>query len=197
MSWTAWDPAPLVLGAAALALWRFWHGFLRLRRPGGRDRRLARARRLRRGARERDAARSRAREFRRGRPARLDAARRPGPPPAALGRTAAGLRRLPLRPRPNPLRRPLPRRPPLPRLRVEQRPAAGRARDDGRADGGARGLRRPRAPRDDAPYYGVFAASSAACSDCLNETLTSVAPEIDSSLALAACSCITCRRRRG
>src|SRR5436309_135616 len=37
MSWTAWDPAPLVLGAAALALWRFWHGFLRLRRRGRRD----------------------------------------------------------------------------------------------------------------------------------------------------------------
>lgn len=37
MSWTAWDPAPLVLGAAAVALWRFWHGFLRLRRRGRSD----------------------------------------------------------------------------------------------------------------------------------------------------------------
>jgi cytochrome c oxidase assembly factor CtaG len=37
MSWAAWDPAPLVLGAAALALWRFAHGFLRLRRRGRRD----------------------------------------------------------------------------------------------------------------------------------------------------------------
>jgi cytochrome c oxidase assembly factor CtaG len=37
MSWTAWDPAPLVLGAGALALWRFWHGFLRLRRRGRHD----------------------------------------------------------------------------------------------------------------------------------------------------------------
>src|SRR5437763_17193834 len=37
MSSTAWDPAPLVLGAAALALWRFWHGFLRLRRRGRHD----------------------------------------------------------------------------------------------------------------------------------------------------------------
>src|SRR5947199_8338611 len=37
MSWAAWDPAPLVLGAAAVALWRFWHGFLRLRRRGRRD----------------------------------------------------------------------------------------------------------------------------------------------------------------
>src|SRR5204862_397159 len=37
MSWAAWDPAPLVLGAAAVGLWRFWHGFLRLRRRGRRD----------------------------------------------------------------------------------------------------------------------------------------------------------------
>jgi cytochrome c oxidase assembly factor CtaG len=37
MSWTAWDPAPLVLGAAAVTLWRFWHGFLRLRRRGRHD----------------------------------------------------------------------------------------------------------------------------------------------------------------
>jgi putative membrane protein len=37
MSWAAWDPAPLVLGATALALWRFWHGFLRLRRRGRHD----------------------------------------------------------------------------------------------------------------------------------------------------------------
>jgi cytochrome c oxidase assembly factor CtaG len=37
VSWAAWDPAPLVLGAAAVALWRFWHGFLRLRRRGRRD----------------------------------------------------------------------------------------------------------------------------------------------------------------
>jgi putative membrane protein len=34
---TAWDPAPLVLGVAALALARFWQGFLRLRRRGRRD----------------------------------------------------------------------------------------------------------------------------------------------------------------
>jgi len=34
---TGWDPAPLVLGAAAVALWRFWLGFLRLRRRGRRD----------------------------------------------------------------------------------------------------------------------------------------------------------------
>jgi putative membrane protein len=33
----SWDPAPLVLGAAALVLWRFTHGFLRLRRRGRRD----------------------------------------------------------------------------------------------------------------------------------------------------------------
>jgi cytochrome c oxidase assembly factor CtaG len=33
----AWDPAPLVLCAAALALARFWQGFLRLRRRGRRD----------------------------------------------------------------------------------------------------------------------------------------------------------------
>jgi cytochrome c oxidase assembly factor CtaG len=31
------DPAPLVLGAAAFASWRFAHGFLRLRRRGRRD----------------------------------------------------------------------------------------------------------------------------------------------------------------
>jgi len=37
VSWAAWDPAPLVLGAAALALWRFAHGFLRLRRRGRSD----------------------------------------------------------------------------------------------------------------------------------------------------------------
>ena len=37
MSWAAWDPAPLVVGAAAVGLWRFWHGFLRLRRRGRRD----------------------------------------------------------------------------------------------------------------------------------------------------------------
>jgi cytochrome c oxidase assembly factor CtaG len=37
VNWAAWDPAPLVLGAAALALWRFCHGFLRLRRRGRRD----------------------------------------------------------------------------------------------------------------------------------------------------------------
>jgi cytochrome c oxidase assembly factor CtaG len=37
MSWAAWDPAPLVLAPAALALWRFWHGFLRLRRRGRHD----------------------------------------------------------------------------------------------------------------------------------------------------------------
>jgi len=34
MSWADWQPAPLVLGAAALALWRFAYGFLRLRRRG-------------------------------------------------------------------------------------------------------------------------------------------------------------------
>src|SRR5690242_18941137 len=34
MSWADWDPAPLVLGAGALAAWRFTHGFLRLRRRG-------------------------------------------------------------------------------------------------------------------------------------------------------------------
>jgi cytochrome c oxidase assembly factor CtaG len=34
MSWADWQPAPLVLGAAALALWRFAHGFVRLRRRG-------------------------------------------------------------------------------------------------------------------------------------------------------------------
>jgi putative membrane protein len=32
-----WDPAPLVLAAAALALLRFWQAFLRLRRRGRRD----------------------------------------------------------------------------------------------------------------------------------------------------------------
>jgi len=37
MSWAAWDPAPLVLAAAAVALWRFWSGFLRLRRRGRSD----------------------------------------------------------------------------------------------------------------------------------------------------------------
>jgi putative membrane protein len=37
MSWASWDPAPLVLGAGAFALWRFWHGFLRLRRRGRAD----------------------------------------------------------------------------------------------------------------------------------------------------------------
>jgi putative membrane protein len=37
MSWASWDPAPLVLGAGALAFWRFWHGFLRLRRRGRLD----------------------------------------------------------------------------------------------------------------------------------------------------------------
>jgi putative membrane protein len=37
MSWAAWDPAPLVLGAGALATWRFTHGFLRLRRRGRDD----------------------------------------------------------------------------------------------------------------------------------------------------------------
>jgi putative membrane protein len=37
MSWAAWDPAPLVLAAAAVVLWRFWSGFLRLRRRGRRD----------------------------------------------------------------------------------------------------------------------------------------------------------------
>jgi putative membrane protein len=37
MSWAAWDPAPLVLAGAALAVWRFAHGFLRLRRRGRRD----------------------------------------------------------------------------------------------------------------------------------------------------------------
>ncbi len=34
---SAWDPAPLVLGAAAIALARFWQGFLRLRRRGRLD----------------------------------------------------------------------------------------------------------------------------------------------------------------
>src|SRR5258708_458875 len=34
---SAWDPAPLVLGAAALALVRFTQAFLRLRRRGRRD----------------------------------------------------------------------------------------------------------------------------------------------------------------
>src|SRR5258708_27014811 len=34
---SAWDPAPLVLGAAALALVRFAHAFLRLRRRGRHD----------------------------------------------------------------------------------------------------------------------------------------------------------------
>jgi cytochrome c oxidase assembly factor CtaG len=34
MSWADWDPAPLVLGAAAVAAWRFAHGFVRLRRRG-------------------------------------------------------------------------------------------------------------------------------------------------------------------
>jgi putative membrane protein len=34
---SGWQAAPLVLGAAALALWRFWHGFVRLRRRGRRD----------------------------------------------------------------------------------------------------------------------------------------------------------------
>ena len=38
MSWADWDPAPLVLGAAALALARFAWGFARLRRRGRRDR---------------------------------------------------------------------------------------------------------------------------------------------------------------
>ena len=37
MSWADWDPAPLVLGAAAVACWRFLNGFLRLRRRGRRD----------------------------------------------------------------------------------------------------------------------------------------------------------------
>jgi putative membrane protein len=37
VSWATWDPAPLLLGAAALAVWRFAHGFLRLRRRGRRD----------------------------------------------------------------------------------------------------------------------------------------------------------------
>ena len=37
MSWGDWDPAPLVLAAAALAYLRFWHGFLRLRGRGRRD----------------------------------------------------------------------------------------------------------------------------------------------------------------
>jgi len=37
MSWTAWDPAPLVLGVAAVAMLRFWQGFIRLRRRGRRD----------------------------------------------------------------------------------------------------------------------------------------------------------------
>jgi len=34
VSWADWDPAPLVLGAGAVALVRFSHGFLRLRRRG-------------------------------------------------------------------------------------------------------------------------------------------------------------------
>ena len=34
MSWADWQPAPLVLGAAALVAWRFAYGFLRLRRRG-------------------------------------------------------------------------------------------------------------------------------------------------------------------
>ena len=37
MSWTAWDPAPLVLAAAAFAALRFSQGFVRLRRRGRRD----------------------------------------------------------------------------------------------------------------------------------------------------------------
>jgi len=37
MSWESWDPAPLVLGLAALAALRFWQGFCRLRRRGRRD----------------------------------------------------------------------------------------------------------------------------------------------------------------
>ena len=37
MSWADWQPAPLVLGAAALAGWRFAYGFLRLRRRGRSD----------------------------------------------------------------------------------------------------------------------------------------------------------------
>jgi putative membrane protein len=37
MSWADWDPAPLVLGAAAFAAWRFAHGWLRLRRRGRDD----------------------------------------------------------------------------------------------------------------------------------------------------------------
>jgi len=38
MSWSSWDPAPLVLGLAALATMRFWQGFCRLRRRGRGDR---------------------------------------------------------------------------------------------------------------------------------------------------------------
>ena len=38
MSWASWDPAPLVLAPAAVALWRFSYGFLRLRRRGRTDR---------------------------------------------------------------------------------------------------------------------------------------------------------------
>lgn len=37
MSWGTWDPAPLVLGLATVALWRFARGFRRLRRRGRRD----------------------------------------------------------------------------------------------------------------------------------------------------------------
>jgi putative membrane protein len=37
MSWADWQPAPLVLGAAAVASWRFAYGFLRLRRRGRAD----------------------------------------------------------------------------------------------------------------------------------------------------------------
>jgi putative membrane protein len=37
LSWTGWDPAPLVLGAAAAVGWRFAYGFVRLRRRGRAD----------------------------------------------------------------------------------------------------------------------------------------------------------------
>lgn len=37
MSWGAWYPAPLVLGLTALSVWRFTHGFLRLRGRGRHD----------------------------------------------------------------------------------------------------------------------------------------------------------------
>jgi putative membrane protein len=37
VSWASWDPAPVVVGAAAVAAWRFAHGFVRLRRRGRTD----------------------------------------------------------------------------------------------------------------------------------------------------------------